>query len=181
MESYEEYIWFEEKDFEMCKKLNIKCNELWEKKYKSIFSQNHSKIYSPLYKDDYKDKDCSGWNLYLSEMPKNINFIFDDELDCYVDYILNIKVKIIILNNYIECYYDYHNKYSIDEIIAVRDKYVNICILQENKYRNFMHESIYKKQEYHSGGTNFDGDEIDIFVSTSWDHLYFSGKQSNVI
>lgn len=159
-------------------KIKDNCNYLWENKYEKIYSQLHSKIYFPVYKycciNDY---DCSGWNLYVSQNLKTKKFNYVNDLDEYIKYILKIKVKIIILSVHIDQYNDYHNEYSINEFIDIKNKYVNECVVQENNYQKSIHTEIFKKQNFEVGGVNFDGDEIDIFVDKSQDYLYYCGKK----
>lgn len=94
------------------KKLFSKCIKLWNSKYKEIYENNNIDEYSPKYKDEDNDIDNTYWNDYLQDQPNN-----DDDK-------LHIKVKIIILNDFIECFDDYQNNLTLKEVIAIRDKYI---------------------------------------------------------
>lgn len=142
-DSYDEY--FEKKDYNICEKLKDQCYELWENKYRAIYRNEHSKIYFPLYKDDYENKDCSGWDLYINEKIKNTKFNFMNELNAFKKYMTKIKIKIIILSDYIERYTDYHNEYSIDEIISIRKKYMYMYELNENEYKDYLYNLAVEK------------------------------------
>jgi len=92
-----------------------------------------------------------------------------------------VKVKIIILSIYIKRYHDYRNEYSINEIMDIKDKYINECVEQENKYKIFMRKS-FRGNDLVSKCTNsidFTDDELDIFCPPIYEYLYYYGKNTN--